>query len=770
MKSVSSSKPQGMRRRTWLLGALGATGALVLGWSAMPPRQRLGDGSEWSAGEPGVALNGWIKIRPDSHVVLAMPRSEMGQGVHSALAQLVAEELDVPLEHVHLEQASGESLYGNVSMFVAALPLHPRDKHAEPPPLKVRVSQWMVAKIARELGINATGGSSTIADAWHPLRLAAASARAMLVQAAAQRWQLASDTLAVNDGVVSAPGGQRATWGELVSAAVGVKPANVLLKSPETFRLIGKPLPRADIPQVVFAQSTFGLDVRLPDMRFASVRMAPTLGGGLDSLDATDALKMPGVERVLNLPALDGSSAGFVVVARSWWQADQAAAVVKPQWSAGEHLPDSTAIAIALREAAQGEEGFVFHERGDADAAWASDLPAERRLESIYEAPYLAHATLEPMNATAWVRDGRVQVWAPTQVPQLAQAAAARAAGVGSDEVDIHVTRLGGGFGRRLEVDVVAQAAAIAQQMAGTPVQLIWSRQQDFAHDFYRPAMAARLRATLDEQGLAQSLHIQSAGDAITPRWLARVLPALAGPFDTPDKTAAEGLFDLSYNIPHQRMAHQATRSHVPIGFWRSVGHSHNAFASECFMDELAHLAGKDPLQYRMDLLQDQPRYRRVLEALRLHATWDAPLPEGHARGIALHESFGSVVGMAVYVEKTVEADIRISRAVSVIDCGTVVNPNTVAAQMEGSVVFALTAALYGDVTIRAGAVQIDNFPSQPLMDLKAAPIVRTHVLASTDAPTGVGEPGVPPAAPALANALYALTGKRQRKLPLQWK
>jgi isoquinoline 1-oxidoreductase beta subunit len=220
-----------------------------------------------------------------------MPRSEMGQGVHSALAQLVAEELDVPLEHVHLEQASGESLYGNVSMFVAALPLHPRDKHAEPPPLKVRVSQWMVAKIARELGINATGGSSTIADAWHPLRLAAASARAMLVQAAAQRWQLASDTLAVNDGVVSAPGGQRATWGELVSAAVGVKPANVLLKSPETFRLIGKPLPRADIPQVVFAQSTFGLDVRLPDMRFASVRMAPTLGGGLDSLDATDALK-----------------------------------------------------------------------------------------------------------------------------------------------------------------------------------------------------------------------------------------------------------------------------------------------------------------------------------------------------------------------------------------------------------------------------------------------------------------------------------------------
>jgi isoquinoline 1-oxidoreductase beta subunit len=274
----------------------------------------------------------------------------------------------------------------------------------------------------------------------------------------------------------------------------------------------------------------------------------------------------------------------------------------------------------------------------------------------------------------------------------------------------------------------------------------------------------------LDEQGLAQSLHIQSAGDAITPRWLARVLPELGGPFDTPDKTAAEGLFDLSYNIPHQRMAHQATRSHVPIGFWRSVGHSHNAFASECFMDELAHLAGKDPLQYRMDLLQDQPRYRRVLEALRLHATWDAPLPEGHARGIALHESFGSVVGMAVYVEKTVEADIRISRAVSVIDCGTVVNPNTVAAQMEGSVVFALTAALYGDVTIRAGAVQIDNFPSQPLMDLKAAPIVRTHVLASTDAPTGVGEPGVPPAAPALANALYALTGKRQRKLPLQWK
>jgi isoquinoline 1-oxidoreductase subunit beta len=763
-----SAARTGIRRRTWLLGALGATGALVLGWSVAPPRARLGDGSEWPAGSEGVALNGWIQIRPDGHVVLAMPRSEMGQGVHSALAQLAAEELDMPLAKLHLQQASGERLYGNVSMFVAALPLHPRDKHADPQPVTVRVSQWMVSKIARELGINATGGSSSVADAWEPVRLAAASARALLLDAAARRWQVPRDALRVSDGVVQGPAGQSAHWGELVADATGRKPESVQLKAIADFRLIGQTVPRADVPAVVFAQAQFGLDVRLPDMRFAALRMAPAIGGTLAQMDSAAALTMPGVEQVLPLPAADGSTAGFAVVARSWWQAEQAAERVQAQWQAPTAAADSAQIEAALRAAADSDQGFVFHERGDSDAVWNAPTGDKRRLEAQYSAPYLAHATLEPMNATAWVLDGRVEVWAPTQVPQLAQAAAARAAGVATERVTLHVTRLGGGFGRRLDVDVVSQAVAVAQATQGKPVQLIWSRQQDFTHDFYRPAMASRLQAQLGADGLPEVLRIRSAGDAIAPRWMARVLPALSGPIDTPDKTTAEGLFDLPYAIPHQRMAHVATRHPVPVGFWRSVGHSHNAFASECFVDELAALAGQDPMDYRLQLLQGQPRYTRVLTTVRSQSQWGQPLPAGQARGVALHESFGSVVAMVVHIERPTDAPLRVRRVDVAIDCGFAVNPDNVRAQMEGSVVFALTAALYGVVRFDQGAAQVSNFPDQPLLPLALAPEVHTYIEQSLAPPTGVGEPGVPPLAPALANAWAALTGQRLRQLPLR--
>lgn len=760
---------QGIRRRTWLLGALGATGALVLGWSALPPRSRVGDGSEWPAGTDGVALNGWIQIRPDGHVVLAMPRSEMGQGVHSALTQLAAEELDMPLAKMHLQQASGERLYGNVSMFVASLPLHPRDEHANPQPVTVRVSQWMVSKIARELGINATGGSSSVADAWEPVRLAAASARALLLDAAARRWQVPRDALRVADGVVQGPAGQTAHWGELVADAAGRKPEGVQVKAAADFRLIGQTVPRADVSTVVFAQAQFGLDVRLPEMRFAALRMAPAIGGALAQLDSTAALAMPGVEQVLPLPAADGSTAGFAVVARSWWQAEQAADRVQAQWQAPQVPADSAQIDATLRAAADSGDGFVFHERGDPDAVWATAPAADqRRVEAHYSAPYLAHATLEPMNATAQVIDGRVEVWAPTQVPQLAKAAAARAAGVDTERVTLHVTRLGGGFGRRLEVDVVSQAVAVAMSTQGKPVQLIWSRQQDFTHDFYRPAMASRLQAQLGADGLPEVLRISSAGDAIAPRWMARVLPALSGPIDTPDKTTAEGLFDQPYAVPHQRMGHVATRHPVPVGFWRSVGHSHNAFATECFIDELAALAGQDPLDYRLRLLEGQPRYTRVLQAVRQGSGWGKALAPGQARGVALHESFGSVVAMVVLIERQDNAPLQIRRVDVAIDCGLAVNPDNVRAQMEGSVVFALSAALYGEVRFVKGAAQVTNFPDQSLLSLNLAPEVHTYIERSAAAPTGVGEPGVPPLAPALANAWAALTGERLRQLPLK--
>ena len=374
---------------------------------------------------------------------------------------------------------------------------------------------------------------------------------------------------------------------------------------------------------------------------------------------------------------------------------------------------------------------------------------------------------MEPIICTARVVAGQVEVWAPTQVPGLARTIAAQAAGVDESAVTVHVTYLGGGFGRRLDVDFVGQAVRIAVETGGRPVQLVWSREEDLTHDFYRPAAVAILRAGLGADGLPVTLRVTSAGDAITPRWIERVLPALAGPVDTPDKSAAEGLYDLPYGISHQRIAQVATHSGVPVGYWRSVGHSHNAFFLESFIDEIAAELRQDALALRRDLLRESPRHLAVLNLAAERAGWDRiPPVAGRARGVALHESFGSIV--AQVLEVSLQGGVpRVHRVVCAIDCGTVVNPQIVAQQMEGAVVFALTAALHGRIDIRDGAVQQRNFPDYPMLRLAATPLVETHIVPSERSPGGVGEPGVPPVAPALAGALFKLTGRRRRILPL---
>jgi isoquinoline 1-oxidoreductase beta subunit len=753
-----------MRRRTWLLSGLGAVGALVVGWSVLPPRSRMGSPELMLAGDGGVALNGWIKIAKDGAVVLAMARSEMGQGVYTALPMLVAEELDVPLERVRLEQASGDKIYGNVAMLVASLPFHPLESEGADKPTKVKVGEWMVRKLARELGINATGGSSSVADAWELLRTAAATARASLLGAAALQWKLPVAELTVTDGVVSHPSGKSASYGELAQAAASTPAGEVTLKARKDWKLIGKAMPRLDLPAKVNGSAVFGLDVRQPGMLYAAVRMAPALGGSPGAVDSAAALAMPGVEKLVSLSEYGGSTAGLAVVAKSFWQAKQAAQALKVQWQPRpQGALDSQAIQAQLEAAVKNESGFGFYSRGDVAAAEAQ---AARTLESWYSAPYLAHATMEPMNCTAQVKDGRVEVWAPTQVPQMARAMAAKVAGVPLEQVTLHVTLLGGGFGRRLEVDVVGQAVQVAMACGGKPVQLIWPREEDMTHDFYRPMHVARLRAALDKDGMATSLAIKSAGDAITPRWMARGIPALSGPIDTPDKTTAEGLFDLPYGFASQKMEHVATRMGVPVGFWRSVGHSHNAFFSEGFVDELAFAAKQDPLAFRQRLLKEAPRYLAVLNLAAQKSGWGGPLPAGRARGVALHESFGSVVAQVAEVSLE-DGKPRVHKVVCALDCGTVVNPGIVAQQMESAVVFALSAALYGRIDIRDGAVQQSNFPSYPVVMLAQAPQVETWIVPSERAPGGVGEPGVPPLAPAVANALFVLTGKRIKILPL---
>ena len=754
-----------MKRRNLILSGLGITGALIVGWGVLPARSRMGKPDNMLLTEGEVALNGWIKIAKDGSVVLAMHRSDMGQGIHNALSMLVAEELDLPLKQIRLEQAGHDAIYGNVSMFVGTLPFHPMNSEGTEKPFPVKSGEWIVGKVARELGVNATGGSSSVKDAWEHLRLAAATVKASLCLAAADQWKVPLQEIKVKDGVISHASGKSAHFGEFAQAAAAQTPQNVSLKDRKDWTLIGKPSARADVPAKTDGTAVFGMDVRLPNMLFASVVQVPQMGGTLSSFDAKEALAMPGVVKCVQLTSAAGSAPGFAVVAKSTWHAKQAADKVKAQWAQRmEGAIDTKRIESELKEKLKSEKGFTFHEQGDAAKAESS---AARMIEAQYKAPYLAHATMEPMNCTAQFKSGSLEIWAPTQVPGLARAAAAKVANVSADKVKVNVTLLGGGFGRRLEADVVAQATQIAMALDGVPVQMVWSREQDMSHDFYRPMHVAQLSAALNAKGEVESLRIKSAGDAISPRWMSRVLPALSGPFDAPDKTTAEGLFDLPYGFANQHMSHVSTRMGVPVGFWRSVGHSHNAFFSESFIDELAFETKQDPLAFRLSLLKQAPRYAAVLKLAAEKANWGSALPAGHAHGLAFHESFGSIV--AQVAEVSIQGSMpRVHRVVCAIDCGTVVNPGTVAQQVESSVNFALSAALFGKIDIQDGIVQQTNFTNYPLVHMAQSPVVDTWIVPSTKSPEGVGEPAVPPLAPAVANAMFKLTGQRLRSLPLK--
>ena len=750
-----------MKRRTLLLSALGAGGALLVGWGVAPPRSRLGKPDSMLPTQGNVGLNGWIKIGEDGTVVLAMPRSEMGQGVHTALAMLAAEELDIPLAQVRLEQAGPDAMYGNVAAVLAFLPFHPQQTEEGQRSATVKTAQWLTAKVGRELGLIMTGGSSSVADAWEPVRLAAASARAALAQAAAAQWKLPVKEIEFQKGKVIHCTGKEGHFGEFAAAAAKLNPGSVSPKARKDWTLIGTPAPRTDLWAKSSGSATFGLDVRLPNMVFAAVRLSPMIGGSVQSVDSAAALAMPGVLKVVTLKPQNGASAGLAVVGKTTWHARQGAQALQVQWAQRpQGALDTKQAAEQLQAQLAKEEGYTFHERG-------TPAPAADTLSATYSAPYLGHTTMEPMNCTAWLQDGKLSLWAPSQVPEAAREAAAKAAGLPLAQVEIHITLLGGGFGRRLEVDYVALAAQVAIALPGQPVQLSWSREEDSGHDFFRPMHVAQLQAGRDAQGKVLSLQIKSAGDSISPRWMERVLPAFAGPFDAPDKTDSEGLFDLPYGFAHQKMAHVATKVGIPVGFWRSVGHSHNAFFSESFIDELAAKAGTDPLAFRQQWLQDAPRHLAVLNLAAEKARWGQPLPAGQVQGIALHESFGSIVAQVARVSLQ-GGTVRVHEVFCAIDCGTVVNPAIVAQQMEGSVVFALSAALWGEVDIVQGEVQQRNFHQHYVVGMAHAPHVHTYIVPSERTPAGVGEPGVPPLAPAVANAVFALNGKRLRSLPLK--
>jgi isoquinoline 1-oxidoreductase subunit beta len=728
------------------------------------PRDRLRRPAGFAAPAGSSAFNAWLSVGPDGAVTVFVPRQEMGQGITTALALLVAEELDCDVARLRFEQAPVDAVYANATMLTDGLPFRPDDDGWLPQVL--RHTQYKVAEL---LGVQATGGSTGVRDAWIVMRHAGAAARSQLVAAAAKRWSVAAGECRTEGGRVLHAASNRALgYGELAIEASQLEPArNVPLKDPGTFRLIGKSKPRLDIPQKTEGTAPFAIDTRMPGMMYAAIAHCPVFGGTLKHVDSAKASRMQGVRAIVELPATSASAAAVAVVADSWWRARNALAALEASWDTGAHgALDSAKQSAAYAGLLANGKGREYERIGDARSVLGS--AGARVLEATYSVPYLAHATMEPMNCTALVKDGRCEVWAGNQAPTLARWVAGKTAGIASEKVTLHTPFLGGGFGRRAEMDVVIEAVMIAARVPGTPVQLIWSREEDLQHDVYRPMAMARFRCALDASGTIAAWHNRIVSQSCTQGFTSRILPAAASDL-MKDKTTSEGAYDLAYAMPNRLVEHVLAEQPVPVGFWRSVGHSHNAFFVESFLDECTHAAGKDPLQYRIAMLGGAPRHRRVLEAAARAAGWGTPLAgKNQGRGIALAESFHSIVAQVAEVE--VDAgNVRVRRVSCAIDCGRAVNPDTVAAQMESGIVYGLSAALHGKITLKGGRVEQANFPDYEVVRMADCPAIDVKIVESGwEHLGGVGEPGTPPIAPAVANAVFAATGRRVRELPIR--
>ncbi|TSD59288.1 xanthine dehydrogenase family protein molybdopterin-binding subunit [Variovorax sp. KBS0712] len=754
-----------LKRRHFVLGTLGAAGALVVGWAATPAASRLVPGAPLPAGNGQVALNGWVKVGSDDTVTLVMTQSEMGQGTHTGLAMLLAEEMDAAVSQVRLEQAGFDAIYNNQAMILDALPFRPGDEG-----FGKRAAHQVVGKLLRTIpGLSGTGGSSSVTDQWGPVREAGASARLMLVGAAAAQWQVPASECRTEAGRVLHPASNRsARFGELAAkAAQQPLPTAVKLKAQADFRVIGQPQRRIDNAGKLNGTATYGIDVLPQGLLYASIAMCPTLAGRVARFDAKAAEALPGVRKVMALEPVaaslvgTGSTAGGVaVIADTPYHAMRALKQVDIEWDHGPAASLSSAEMIdRLARTLDADAGNARLDTGGVAAALKS---AARTIEVEYRVPFLAHATMEPMNCTVQFKDGAATVWAPTQAPGFARAAVAKALGIDAEKVTLHVTYLGGGFGRRYFIDFLVQAAQLAREAGGAPVQLIWSREEDMTHDFYRPAYVALCKAGFDAAGALVAWQTTSAGSSLgAPSFM---------------DNSTDGAWNTAYDFPQARVAHVPVESAVTTGIWRSVAHSQNGFFVESFIDECAVAAGKDPVAFRAGLLAKDARHLAVLKRVAELSKWGEPLADGpdgtkRARGVAIHRAFGSIVAQVAEVSVTPERQIRVHRVVCVIDCGLPVNPNLIRQQMEGGIVFGLSAALRGEITVARGQVQQSNFHDYTPLRIDECPAIEVDILAGTGAevpPGGVGEPGTPPIAPAVANAVFALTGQRLRSLPLR--
>jgi isoquinoline 1-oxidoreductase subunit beta len=712
------------RSRRRFLGIIAGGSGLLLSVS-LPMRLSANEivAADSTLGE--LAPNAFIRIAPSGQVTFVMPRVEMGQGTYTSISMLIAEELEISLADVRLEHAPADDVL-----------------YRDP-----------------VIGSQITGASASIRGAWLPLRQAGATCRSLLVNAAAQSWKVEPSTCKAADGAVThPPTGRKMTYGELAGmAASSPLPQNVTLKDPRDFKLIGTPVKRLDSPDKVDGRAVFGIDVVVPGMRIATVAACPVVGGKLRGVDDRRARQIKGVHQVVRI---DNAVA---VVADDMWAAKRGLSALMLDWDEGENAGFSNATLIARMEQAAASDGVIAQKIGDVPAALRGD---GKHIEARYELPFLAHATMEPMNCTVHVTPDSCDVWVGTQAPARAQETAAAITGLPKEKVKVHIQYLGGGFGRRLEIDYVTQSVSFARQVQG-PVKFIWTREEDIQHGIPRTVYLNRLEAVLEAHGMPLAWTHKITGAAV----MARYLPSTFKNGIDPD--AVNGAINLLYAIPNVRVDYVRFETPMPIGKWRGVGPTHNVFVVESFMDELADAADKDPYEYRRTLLANQPRAKAVLELAAQQAGWHQPLEAGRAgarvgRGISVQFAFASYLSHVAEVEVDENGEVRIRRVICAVDCGHVVNPDTVRAQIESGVIFGCSAVLWGKITFKNGRIEQGNFNDYRVMRINEAPLIEVHIVNSAEAPGGIGEAATSALFPAVGNAVAAATGKRIRKLPIE--
>ncbi|MDO9458563.1 MAG: xanthine dehydrogenase family protein molybdopterin-binding subunit [Alphaproteobacteria bacterium] len=722
-------------RRKLMVSAGLVGGGVLLGY-AMAPFSTIDRARKLAGGDDALLVT-WVKITPDNRVTVIVPHSEMGQGVHTAMPMMLAEELDADWALVSMEQAPADMAFANGALAKGYLGA------ADPsvPKFLSGLTDFSSRKIAEFMNLQLTGGSTSVRfTGVVGMRHAGAAARWMLIQAAAKEWNVAADEITTKESKLFHLGnGHSASYGDMASKAVEFDPpANLPLKDPKLYTIVGAPIQRFDIPAKVNGSAIYGVDVRMPGMMFAAIKACPVFGGKLKSFDAKAVKNMRGIKSVHSV----GENA-VAVVADNTWRAHQAIAALPVTWDEGPNAAHSSASIFAGMQAALEKGEFESdYDFGDADAATKS---AARVIEASYAVPYLAHATMEPMNCTAHFSGGRLEVWGGFQDGLGARVFAAKVAGLPVEDVTLNHAAMGGGFGRRgSTLNYLEQAVLLAKQV-DHPVNLIWSREEDLTQDNYRNASVANMRAGLDEAGRPVS-------------WQQ----------DYTEKRDPEDATWIPYAISDRRVRVVSGTDPIPFGPWRSVAHSQHGFFIESFVDELAHAAGRDPFEFRRDLMAEAPEQKAVLEAAASMSGWGTPLPLGRARGIALRQSFGTIVAQVAEVSVSPEGQARVHKVWCAVDPGEVVNPDTFAAQMESGIIYGLTAALYGEISIAKGRVVEQNFPDYEMIRQADAPAIEVKLMPSGRPTGGAGEPGTPPIAAAVANAVFSLTKQRIRSLPLR--